>query len=212
MRQLFVILFVLAAGLTLPVQVFAQESPGRVELTPFAGFRFGGSFTDDENGAEAAVADSATAGIALNFRDSANTQWEIVYARQATDVNVRDFDFGVPTIDLDIDVLQVGGTYMFDGDLFRPYLAATVGGTRLSPTLDGLDSDTFWSFGIGGGMQFFPTSRLGLRLEGRMWGTLVDSSTSLFCQSGPAGGGCAIAVRGEGLWQFETLAGLVFRF
>jgi len=193
-------------------QAFAQQSPGAVELTPFAGFRFGGTFTDEEDGREAGVSDSATAGLALNFRDGPNTQWEIVYARQSTDVNVRDFDFGVPTIDLDIDILQVGGTFMGDGELFRPYLAATIGASRLSPTLDGLDSDTFWSFGIGGGMQFFPTSRLGLRLEGRMWGTLVDSSTSLFCQSGPQGGGCAIAIQGEGLWQFETFAGLVFRF
>ena len=212
MNRLSVSLLVFAIVLSAMPQASAQQSPGRIELTPFAGFRFGGSFTDEEDGREASVADSATAGFAVNFRDSSNTQWEIVYVRQSTDVNVRDFDFGVPTLDLDIDILQLGGTYLGEGDLFRPYLAATIGASRLSPTFDGLDSDTFWSFGIGGGMQFFPTNRLGLRLEGRMWGTLVDSSTSLFCQSGPNGGGCAIAINGEGLWQFETFAGLVVRF
>ena len=204
---------VLAAALVaVAPQTFAQQSPGTVELTPFAGFRFGGTFTDEDDGREAGVADSATAGFALNFRDGPNTQWEIVYARQSTDVDVRSFDVGVPTIDLDVDILQVGGTYLGDGELFRPYLAATIGASRLSPTFDGLESDTFWSFGIGGGMHFFPTSRLGLRLEGRMWGTLIDSSTSLFCGSGPQGGGCAIAIQGDALWQFETFAGLVFRF
>ncbi len=101
---------------------------------------------------------------------------------------------------------------MGDGELARPYLAATLGGTYISPDAEGLKSDTFWSFSIGTGLQVFPAKHLGLRLEARAWGTLLSSSSSLFCSSGPDGGACAIAVSGEMLWQVETFAGVVFRF
>ena len=90
--------------------------------------------------------------------------------------------------------------------------AAPDNGTHIEPDDAALDSDTFWSFSIGGGLQVAPSSRFGLRLEARAWGTLVDSSTSLFCSSGPQGGLCAIRIDGRMLWQFEAFAGVVFRF
>jgi hypothetical protein len=51
-----------------------------------------------------------------------------------------------------------------------------------------------------------------VRLEARLYGSLIDDSSALFCASGPAGAGCAIAVEGDALWQLEARAGVVFRF
>lgn len=191
---------------------WAQSSPGRFEITPYGGFRFGGTFQDQAEGAEAELADHASAGLILNLRESASTQWELIFARQSTDADVSDFDFATPRIDIDIDTLQLGGTYLGEGERARPYLAATIGGTRISPTLGDVNGDTFWSFSIGGGLQVSPSTRFGLRLEARLWGTLTEADSDLFCASGPQGGICAIAVDGKMLWQFETFAGLVFRF
>lgn len=195
-----------------PVLAPAQDSPGRFEITPFGGYRFGGTIEEADTELEAELADGASAGLILNLREGPNTQWELVYARQGTDADVRDFDFAATTLDVDIDTLQIGGTYLGDGERYRPYMAATVGGTRISPTLSDIDGDTFWSFSIGAGLQVFPAERIGLRLETRLWGTLLSSDSDLFCESGPAGGICAIAVDARMLWQFETLAGLVIRF
>jgi len=202
----------IAALLLAPALAPAQDSPGRFEITPYAGYRFGGTFEEADGDREAELSDHASAGLILNLREGPSTQWELLYAHQSTEADVRAFDFGTPAIDVDLDILQIGGTYLGDGERARPYMAATIGGTRISPTLSDVDGDTFWSFSIGAGLQVFPAERIGLRLEARAFGTLLDSDTDLFCESGPAGGLCAVAIEGQMLWQFETFAGMVIRF
>ena len=191
---------------------WAQSAPGKFEITPYAGYRFGGTFEDESGAAEAELDDHASAGLILNVRESANTQWELIFSRQSTEADVSEFELAAPTIDIDIESLQLGGTYLGDGEKARPFMTATIGGTRISPTLSDVDGDNFWSFSIGGGLQVSPSTRFGLRLEARLWGTLTEADSDLFCASGPQGGVCAIAIDGKMLWQFETFAGLVFRF
>ena len=202
------------AGLALLLggNAFAQSSPGKFEITPYGGFRFGGTFEDLDADLSAELDDDASFGLILNLRESSNTQWELIYAQQNTAVDTSEFTFSDPSIDVDLQSLQIGGTYMGEGQRARPYVAATVGGTYISPDFAGLDSDTFWSFSIGAGLQAFPSKRVGLRVEARVWGTLLSSNSDLFCSSGPDGGLCAITVDGDALWQFETFAGVVFRF
>jgi len=186
----------------------ADHSP-RFEVTPYAGYRFGGSFAvrDSEDSWE--VDDSSSRGIVLNLRESTNTQWELIYAQQLSTATL-DSALSFPSrIDLDVHIFQIGGTYQWDGDKVRPYLAATLGGTRLR--VPG-DSDTFFSGSIGIGLQVLPASRIGLRLEVRAIGTLTDSDTDLFCATGPDQNVCAIRVDGEMLGQVETWAGVALRF
>lgn len=194
----------------------AQSSPGKFELTPYGGYRFGGTFEDIDTEIEVELDDAASFGLIMNFRESGNTQWEVIYSQQNTTADVSDLALPQTELDLRLQNLQFGGTYIGEfmdrGERVRPYLAATIGGTHIEPDEPTLDSDTFWSFSIGGGLQLAPTNRVGLRLEARAWGTLIDSNTSLFCSSGPQGGLCAIRIDGRMLWQFETFAGVVFRF
>ena len=117
-----------------------------------------------------------------------------------------------PDADVEVHVLQLGGTYLGDGDTVYPYLAATLGGTHVRTRSGNSDSDTFFSGSIGLGVKFMPSEQFGLRLEARAYGTLIDSSTDLFCSTGPDENVCAIQVRGESLTQVETFAGIVFRF
>ena len=93
-------------------------------------------------------------------------------------------------------------------------MSATLGATHIDVDTEGFGSDTFFGFSIGGGLQVAPTSRIGLRLEARAFGTLLRSGSTLFCLSDPGNGtaGCAIRVSGDILWQIQTMAGIVFRF
>ncbi len=202
----------LATALIATAAAAQSQSPGRLEVTPFAAGSFGGTFKDIDADLDADLDDSASFGVILNLRESANTQWELIYSQQASELDTREFGAPAPEIDVDIQYLQIGGTYLGEGNRARPYVAATIGGTHISPTLGNLESDTFWSASIGAGLQVFPTERIGLRLEGRVWGTLLRSSTDLFCSSDSQGGLCAIAVDGDALWQFTALAGVVIRF
>jgi hypothetical protein len=96
--------------------------------------------------------------------------------------------------------------------MVRPYLAATLGGTHARARSTGSGSDTFWSGSIGLGLLISPSSRIGLRLEARAYGTLTSSNTDLLCQTGPDANFCAVRIQGEMLTQIETFAGVVFRF
>jgi len=87
-----------------------------------------------------------------------------------------------------------------------------LGPARRPKQASGLDSKTFFSFSFGGGAKFFADKRVGLRLEGCFFATLIDSDTEIFCRSGADTNFCAVRVDGDLLLQWQAMAGLVFRF
>jgi hypothetical protein len=181
-------------------------------MTPFAGFATGGDFNDMASSATLALDDSSSLGVILDIRESTNTQWEILYSLQATEADTNGLAVGGGPLDIDVHYIQGGGTYLFEGRAVRPFLAATIGASHFEPGLGGVDSETFFSFSIGTGLQIRPNDKFGIRLEARGYGTLLDSNTDLFCQSDPSGAACAIRTDGNVLWQFQAFAGLVLRF
>ena len=190
----------------------AQDNALDVELTAFGAARFGGTLDERDSEESWELDDSSSYGLIVNWRHSGETMYEVLYSKQRTDV---EFSAAAPEdqpIELDLQMLQIGGTYQFEGNKAIPYLAATLGGAHARARANGSESDTFWAFSIGAGVLISPTTRVGLRLEARYYGTLARSSTDLLCRSGPEGGGCAFRIEGDLLAQVETFAGVVVRF
>lgn len=198
----------LAVLLSQPMAIAADDEQ-RFEITPIGGYRFGGTFEIEASDASYEVQDSSSFGLILNLRDKEHTQWELLFSRQASDATLESGTGAQPRVDLDIHILQIGGTYQGQGDTVRPYVAVTIGGSRIETDAE---SDSFFSGSIGVGLQIRPQSRLGIRLEARAYGTLTDSDTDLFCRTGPDLNICAVRVEGDVLAQLETFAGVVFRF
>ena len=200
----------------LPLMLFCpallQAQEAMTEITAFGAYRFGGTFEEEESGAEYELNDSPSFGLIVNFRHQDPTQWEILYSQQQTEADLQGATLNDPQVELELHVLQLGGTYQFEGEVGRPYLAFTLGGTHVRASSMGSDSDTFFSGSIGIGMKFLPTSRVGIRVEARAYGTLVDNSTDLFCSTGPDANLCAIRLDGRMLSQVETFAGITVRF
>jgi len=190
----------------------AQNESFDFELTPFAGARFGGTADVRDSTDSWELDDSSSFGLIVNWRHSGETMWEVIYSNQDTEAQFSAAAPDDEPIDVKLQVLQLGGTYQFEGNKTIPYLVATVGGTHVEVTANGSESDTFVSFSIGGGVLISPNSRVGLRLEGRYLGTVANSDTDLFCRTGPEGGGCAVRIEGDLLSQFEVFAGMVIRF
>jgi len=191
----------------------AAETGYRFQLTPFLGYRFGGTFEDQETEVEYDLENNPSLGLILNFPSKGNTEWEIYYSKQSTEVDVAGFVPSANPLDMDVEYLQVGGTYLFEETKnAAPYFVATAGVARMDPDGANTMSDTFFSAAVGGGWKYFPASRVGLRLDGRFIGTFIDSNSRIFCVSGPAGGECAVSTSGKLLYQFEIQAGVVFRF
>jgi len=189
----------------------AGELP-RFALTPYGGYTFGGEFKDDTQSLSVEVDDALHLGLILNMRETANTQWEIFYARQEAEADTSGISPSQPEVDIDVQYLHLGGTYVADGAWARPFLAAGIGGTRFDPGPLTFDTENFFSFGLGAGWQLQPTDRLGVRLEGRLLGTFLHSDTALFCETGIDENVCAIAADSDLYWQFQTSLGLVLQF
>jgi hypothetical protein len=190
----------------------AQEEAFEYEITPYAAYRMGGSFEEKDGSGDIDINDSSAQGILFNIAANPNGQYEFIYARQRTDADTSGFFAGDPTIDMNVEYLQLGGTYLFDGDSARPFVALTAGVTRFDPELPNSGSETFFSASLGGGLQIRARKRLGIRLEARVFTTLVDDDSDLFCSSIDGAGACLIRVDARVLTQWEARAGLVFRF
>jgi opacity protein-like surface antigen len=188
----------------------SENDTGTIELTPYGAYSFGGTFKDEDSATEAELQDSGSFGLIFDYKRKDNTQVEVIYSLQRTDADVS----GTTIPNVNMHYLQIGGTYLFDQGRVLPFMSATLGATHIDVDTEGFGSDTFFGFSIGGGLQIAPTSRLGLRLEARAFGTMLRSGSTIFCLSDPGNGtaGCAITVSGDVLWQFQTMAGIVFRF
>jgi opacity protein-like surface antigen len=204
--------FICACLMPQPAVAKKNASDYKFQLTPFVGYRFGGTFNDKDTDEEYELNDNPSVGLIINFPSKGNTEWEIYYSEQSTEVKTGDLFQGTALLDMDVQYLQLGGTYLFDRSRkVQPYFVATAGIARMDPSGADTSSDTFFSFAVGGGWKYFPDSRIGIRLDGRFIGTFIDSNSNIFCQSGQ-GGSCVINTSGSILYQFEMQAGVIFRF
>ena len=190
----------------------AQDGPFRAELTPFAGYRVGGEFKEEGGDRKFELNESNAYGIILNIREYSDAQWEVLYARQSTEVETQAPFADEPVLGLDVEYLHFGGTYLSGGSDTRAFVAGTIGLSRFDPQPPGASAESYFSASIGGGVQLRATKRLGFRLEGRVFTTLVDENSNIFCRSGAGANFCAIQVDGSLFTQWELRAGLVYRF
>jgi len=201
LRPLVIAISMLA--LSLPTMVQA------VEVTPFAGQRYGGSFVDANTAATFQVADANAFGLVFDFDTEPDKQIEILLSRQNTYLSSNDPLFtGNPLFDLTIDYYHIGGLYMLpDFDKVRPFVSGTFGLTRMDPKRADLTTETRLSLSLGAGAKIFFTKNLGLRFDVRGIYTALNADTAIFCS-----GGCAIKVNSSGFVQTELTAALMMRF
>lgn len=192
-------------------QSLAQTEARPAELTFFAGAGFGGTLTT-ESELDIRLDDGSSLGILFDYEEGPNTQWEGLYLQQDTAADTSDLFSAQPSTDTRIQYLQGGGTFRGDGERLLPYVAGTLGLTRIDPSGANTRSDTFWSISIGGGAQFRVSDRLGFRIEARVFATLVDSESAIYCGFDSVGGQCLFTLQGDVLWQSHVFAGVTVRF
>ena len=195
-------------GILSMVSISTESMAQNFEVTPFAGYRFGGDFQDSGTGFGLDINDSESYGVVLGINTSPETQIEFMYSHQPTEIKPTGTFSPTSLTDLDMDYYHLGGSYIWNPkrDL-RPFIQASLGATHLNPDRAGLGSETRFSFGFGGGVKYFITKHIGLRLDGRALATVLNSNSAIFCS-----GGCTVRVQGSTLWQFEAGLGVIFAF
>ena len=179
-----------------------------VEVTPFLGYHTGGGFDTSEG--DLTVDPAANFGLVLSLRTRHDGLVELLYSRQPSMLKADGLPESGDLFDLSVEYLHFGGLWEIQTDRMRPILGLSVGGTRLNPGESGIDDEWAFSAGISGGVKYFFTDRLAIRLEGRGLISFFDSSGAIFCGFPP--GQCVIAVEGSSFLQIGALAGLTFRF
>ena len=199
-------LLIMIAVLSSPVDVQAAD----FEVTPILGYTFGGSVKDSETDDSFDFDDSVSYGVILGLRDESkkgSAFYEILYSHQPTYLKVDDKAlFDKDHLDVDINYFHFGGRFGTDGEMVNPYVVAGVGVTYFD--VKGGDSETKFSFSIGGGVNVPLSQHISLRFEGRGFGTVLDNDSSAFCVNNQ----CLVDLKGEVLWQYTGFSGLVFSF
>ncbi len=191
-----------------------QRAPlPQFEVTPFVGYRLGGDF-DVDTGANttqnADLDDHGSFAIALDLRRDEESQYELFYSRQETQLEP---DSPLGPLGINVEYLHIGGTLDVDQDLLlKPYVIGTLGITRLSPEPGRVSDNTRFSVSLGGGVRVPVSQHFSFRLEARGFVTFVDTNSSFFCASGSSGGFCSIRGSGSTFVQYELLAGAAFAF
>jgi opacity protein-like surface antigen len=198
----FTILITLLIVALVPTAAFAQQ----FEITPFGGYRFSDDFYDYYSNTRYGVSDGSSYGLTFDYTLNLDMQVEFLWSHQETRFNVGGGPDPEGRFNLGIDYFHIGGVQLFENGNSTPFLVGTLGVTHINPEDNRYSSDTRFSLAAGGGVKFMPSEHLGVRLDGRVYGTYVNGSGGVFC--GPYG--CNFGYGGSLYWQVEFTVGLIF--
>ena len=186
-----------------PTDVGAQT----VEITPFAGYRFGGDFFELVTNQPVDLDGAPAAGVAVNVPLHDGLQVEVFFTHQEARILVPSSSLGPPTRwRIAVDHWQAGGLQEFGSSRARPFLTGLLGLTRYAA--EG-DNEIRFTIGAGGGVKLFPVRRIGARFDGRVFATFVDvDGRAIAC----APGICLVAFNAHIVWQAEFTGGVTINF
>ena len=174
-------------------------------FTLYAGYQFGGSFTNEDTGESVDLREGGSYAASLDFPLDQSSEFQIFYGHQATEFT--PWPYPSTSAKLRLDYLHIGGTY-FPEELNRGvYVVGGLGATRMTPDAAGFNPATKLSLNIGVGYLLPLSARFGVRFEARGLATMLGSNTAVFCS-----GGCVVRLSGSGVLQGQFLVGLSARF
>lgn len=176
-----------------------------LEFVSFSSYRFSSGLEDMETEEGLDLHTGTDWGFVVSHPASALTRYELRYSHQnsgLTDATDPDNAF-----DLEVHYLHFGGTMDFSQKPFTPFFSGGFGLTHMTPSDDTVNDATYLSLSLGGGMKWYPTSRLGIRFEVRGYGAITESEGNVFCD-----GDCNLHANGDLLPQFETNLGVILKF
>jgi opacity protein-like surface antigen len=168
---------------------FAQVRGGTVEISPFAGYLFGGEFSRGTTAlfnTDADVEDHGTYGVRFGYNVNSKFETELQYSRTETHFvthnNSTLFEpSGTKKLgDLDIDYLLANFTFNFGHGRWVPYITFGGGAARLNPSVPGVNTSTEYkgTGTIGGGVKVFFNPHFGLRFDGRYYATWIHDDNN----------------------------------
>jgi hypothetical protein len=205
-------LVMLATASMIPMSAHAQGMAGSApekedNITVYAGYRFGGGFTDVTTGKTWELTDGPAYSVAADFGIDRQTQWEFFVSHRNSALKASGFSPVADNIGLGITYYHFGGTYFIEEVGRGVYAVGGLGVTNFSPREAGLNSEARVSLNVGFGYMIPAGEHVAVKLEARGFVTLVNSSGGFFCS-----GGCVVQIKGDTITQGEAMVGISARF
>lgn len=202
MKKLVFLSLLFFLGLNLKAQV-------DVEVTGFGGYTFKNSF--NIRGGKATVGDGGTYGGSLAFGIQDGLDLELYYSRQESTLSAfstfDNINFREPG---NVSYWMLGGVKNFQA--LNPnmyfYTAVRLGGVTFSTKDNTPDNVSKFAASFGGGMKFFLSDNMGIKLSGNMLFPIFDAGASLWFGTGGAGVGVSTW---SPILQFNFNGGIFFR-
>src|SRR5262245_15333382 len=191
--------------LTVAVACFvtsAQAGAGDVEIAPFAGLQYGGSFNSAATGQHISFGAGFQYGGTVDVGIAENWAVEALYARQSTDLST------IPRIGLTVE-RYMAGVREAKGDGPTRFLGAfPPGRTSFAPGPAGLDADARFTAAVALGVRAPLSPHFGLRADARVYYTVVTAGGGTACINGA----CLFVFGSSGIVQGDVTAAAVFTF
>ena len=179
------------------------------EITPFAGFRWGGTIFADQSfvfGQDVDVASSAAFGasFAMPLGDT-GLKLELMANRQSSELETEGglFEPEDEVADIDVTYLHAGLQIPFARSRnATPYFVVSGGLANLDPQVTGVDAEQRFSASAGIGVKVPMSEFLSFRFEGRGYYTALEEDDCSFCEY----------FYNQDFYQGEVNAGVVFSF
>jgi len=209
-----VLIGILALGST---SVWAQGTQ-RLVIQPFAGYRTSGDFGLRADAvlpySGVRITDGFAYGFSLGYRVNPNFTLEAQWARSAPTMEGISSTPGLPNTSLFKlyeDQFHANFiAYFGNNSIVQPFFVTGLGVTVANPRgVEGLSSETRFSWNLGLGLEKMFNERVGIRLQAKWFSTYVNETAAWFVDWW---GFAHVVPVSQYMPQWEFTGGLVFRF
>ena len=188
-------------------------SKAQVEISPYAGYTFGGVTSYSYQGYRLRIDGAGNYGVGLAVHTPSMVQVELSYNYMSSTVRQDDGQILVVTPQpINVSYIQVGALLPFnETEKLVPYGLLTLGAAGYNPTEL---SEDYWRFAInlGIGVKYFFTDVIGVRFQTKLYLPLYFGGFGFGCGIGTGGSNCGGGAGfGAEIVQLDITGGLVFR-
>jgi len=195
-----------------------SKGQAKVEISPFAGYMFGGSLKLYEGKLKADNA--ANYGVALDIKVAPDMQIELLWTQMNTQAQFNSYygyDYlATNKFDMNVGYIQIGSVREMDYGQVHPFGVVTLGATYFMPSNvtyrddnSSVNVDDEWKFSmtIGAGAKIWITDKVGIRLQGNLMLPMFWGGAGFTVGTG--GAGFSVGA-GTSMVQGSFTGGLIF--
>lgn len=207
---------ILLVGLVL---IVSQNLFAQVEITPFAGWLWTGSIPAYRQ--DIKVTDKVNFGVRAGYslQDQMTIEFEWNQSENAAEYyeydNIGDPDLSQRTsTPMKMNYYMLG--FLYDatyGEALVPFGLFNIGVLNVKAETAGNPSNNWFTVGLGGGLKYFFSDNVGIRLQARLLFPMQFASYGFGCGIGTGGGGCSTGAGAyTSIIQGDFTGGLIIRF